>query len=219
MSSVEEWRSVVGYEGLYEVSSLGQVKALERLVMNNGGLQHKHERILKPHYDRGYAMVVLCKEGKTKPSLVHRVVAEAFIPNPENKPNIDHIDTNPSNNNVDNLRWVTQKENANNPLSRINNSKSKIGHPNYRTEPHSVEAREKISKALKGRKLSVEHLEKLKQARLGTTLSEETKRKISEARKGHPVSEYARQRIGEAHKGLFKGKHWKKEGDKRVWYC
>lgn len=130
----EEWRAVEGYEGLYEVSNLGRVRALDRLVMNNGGLQRKHERILQgcitPN-SKGYNQVVLCKEGKIQPCLVHRLVANAFIPNPEGKPEVDHIDTNPSNNRVDNLRWVTTQENSMNPITRKKKSESKKGHPYY----------------------------------------------------------------------------------------
>ena len=72
---------------------------------------------LKPRNQRGYLFVVLYDGELHKRRPIHRIVADAFIPNPENKPCVDHIDTNRTNNNVDNLRWVTYKENANNPLS------------------------------------------------------------------------------------------------------
>ena len=161
-----EWRPVSGFEGMYEVSNTGMVKALERLVVNNGGLQRKHERVLKPNRGKHkHAMVVLCKEGKVYPKLVHRLVAEAFIPNPELKPCVDHIDTDTNNNSVENLRWVTQHENAMNPLTRIHNSESKKGHKCY-LKNHSDETKRKLSEQRKGR-----------------TLSEETKRKISESHK------------------------------------
>jgi len=159
---VEEWKSVVGYEGLYEVSNTGKIKALERLVVNNGGLQHKHERVLKPNYGKNnHGLVVLCKNGKTKPHLVHRIVAEAFIPNPENKPNIDHIDTDCTNNCVENLRWCTQKENCNNPLTRLHGSQAKKGHP-YWGRPLTLKERKKISDKLTGRLFSEEHKAKLR---------------------------------------------------------
>lgn len=159
MSEIE-WRSVAGFEGLYEVSNYGDVKALERLVMNNGGLQRKHERILK-HTKEGHCLVVLCKEGKTFPRLVHRLVAESFIPNPEGKPCVDHIDTDPQNNRVDNLRWCTQKENCNNPISRANNSKSKMGHPPYSSSDISRENIKKAHDAIRGRSFSQEHKDAL----------------------------------------------------------
>lgn len=141
--------------------------------------------------NNGYRSVVLCKEGKTYPKLVHRLVAEAFIPNPENKPVVDHIDTNTLNNNVENLRWATTQENALNELSRKHNSDSKKGHRCY-LKHHTEETKRKLSEAHKGKKLSEEH-----------------KRKLSEAHKG-------------LKKGVpnpfLKGKKWKVEGGKRVWY-
>lgn len=102
----EEWRSVIDYEGLYEVSSCGQIKSLRK-----GAL-------LTPHKINGYYVVRLCKNGKMKNHKVHRLVAIAFIPNPENKAFVDHIDTNRSNNRVENLRWVTRQENYDNPISQ-----------------------------------------------------------------------------------------------------
>lgn len=160
----EVWKAVEGFCGLYEVSNEGRVKALERLVMNNGGLQRKHERILKINYrNNNHGMVVLCKDGKTYPRLVHRLVASAFIPNPDNKPVVDHIDTDVHNNRVENLRWVTVQENCLNPRTRIKNSKAKMGHP-YRGRKLTDEERAKISDALRGRKLSEEHRRKLSEA-------------------------------------------------------
>lgn len=88
----EIWKDVVGYEGLYEVSSLGQVRSL--CYLHTG-----QTKVLKPaKYRRGYLRVVLCKNGKRKPSLVHRLVAEAFIPNPSNLPQVNHKDEVKTNN-------------------------------------------------------------------------------------------------------------------------
>lgn len=162
------WKSVKGFEGFYEVSDTGEVKALERLVENNGSLQHKHERILKAGSSGRYKIVSLCKEGKIYPRLVHRLVAEAFIPNPDNKPNVDHIDTNPLNNNVDNLRWVTQSENALNPKTREKLSNAKKGHEYWGLGKNS---------------LSEEAREKIRQARLWKKASDETRKKLSESHK------------------------------------
>lgn len=175
---IEQWKEIKGFEGLYEVSNTGKVKALERKVMNNGGLQKRHEKILKPSKSKYYLSVVLCKDGKTYPKTIHRLVAEAFISNPENKPVVDHIDANTENNCVDNLRWVTQKENCLNPITRKNNSLSKMGHKGYLTH-HTEESKKKMSEKAKGRKLT-----------------EEQKKHLNEIR----------------------GKHWKVEGGKRVWY-
>ena len=99
---MEIWKDVVGYEGLYQVSNMGRVKSLN----------YGRERILKASDNgSGYLYVALCKKGKYKNFLVHRLVAMVFISNPENKPCIDHIDTNKRNNKVENLRWVTHEEN------------------------------------------------------------------------------------------------------------
>lgn len=134
ISSLSEiWKEVKGYEGLYQVSSLGRVKSVARLVRGRGlGMKPIVERILKPCVvPSGHLQVVLCRDGKEhKHKSIHRLVAEAFIPNPENKPCIDHIDTNPKNNNVDNLRWVTIKENCNNEITRRKNSIAKKGERN-----------------------------------------------------------------------------------------
>ena len=107
----EEWRDVVGYEGRYQVSSMGRVKSLER--KDRLGRTVK-ERILKPGMDRGgYLLVVLCAGGKPKTLNVHRLVCEAFHENPENKPCVNHIDENKTNNAASNLEWSTYEENNN----------------------------------------------------------------------------------------------------------
>lgn len=214
----EIWKSIEGFEGLYEVSNMGRVKALDRYVMNNGGLQHKAERILRQNIQKsGYCMVILCKDGKTYPKKVHRLVAMVFIPNPDNKPVVDHLDANPMNNRADNLRWATVKENANNPLTRVHNSESKKGHPYY-GRPLTEEERKKISDAHKGKKLTEEHKKALSDAHKGKKTSEKHRQAVSRAKKGHEVSAETRDKIREKLKGVHKGKSWKIEGGKRVWY-
>lgn len=125
----EIWKDIKNYEGLYQVSNLGRIKSLARKVKTkNGYYQGYNEKILKNGTNGNkYYIVVLCKNCITNPQLVHRIVAETFIPNPENKPCVDHIDTDIHNNCVNNLKWCTQKENCLNPITRKNNSKSKIG--------------------------------------------------------------------------------------------
>lgn len=110
----EIWKQVKGYEGIYEVSNLGRVKSLARTVKAIYGRathyseQKVKERILKPSFSTyGYAYVALARNGKSKTTLVHRIVAEAFIPNPDNLPCVNHKDENPSNDCVDNLEWCT----------------------------------------------------------------------------------------------------------------
>jgi hypothetical protein len=102
---MEIWKDIVGYEGLYQVSNLGNVKSCNFH-------REKREKLLNPDVDKlGYKRVRLYHNSKSKKFQIHRLVALMFIPNPENKPFINHIDCNPSNNRVDNLEWVTPKEN------------------------------------------------------------------------------------------------------------
>lgn len=117
---MQEWKPVVDYEGLYIVSNDGQIKSLFR-----------YKRTLKQSVGKhGYCTVELFKNGKSKRLLVHRITAQAFIPNPNGLPQINHIDENPSNNNINNLEWCTAKYNANYG-HRINKIKA---HNNYKTE-------------------------------------------------------------------------------------
>lgn len=113
----EVWKPIRCYEGIYEVSNLGHVKRLKTFVEHNGvyGAKNKKlvkERILKPVYSRNYQYVKLCKKGIDTRYLVHRLVAETFIDNPNNKKEVNHIDGNKQNNRADNLEWCTHKENC-----------------------------------------------------------------------------------------------------------
>ena len=100
----EVWRDIEGYERLYQVSSEGRVKSLKRKM-------RKNERILKPSNDRGYLYVDLCAGGKRKRHKVHRLVCKAFHENPDNKPEVNHINENASDNRACNLEWCTRREN------------------------------------------------------------------------------------------------------------
>lgn len=120
----EEWRDVVGYEGLYQVSNYGEVKSLA----NDKG---KKEKILKPSIDgKGYKCVILCMNGTRKVCKIHRLVAIAFIPNPNNYPIVNHKDENKINNNVNNLEWCTNKYNLNYGTLPERFSKARKGNKN-----------------------------------------------------------------------------------------
>ena len=110
-----QWREVAGYEGLYLVSDDGQIFALPSIV-NKGETEYVREgKILSPNLrgrgDLTYYFVRLTKDGESKTHSVHRLVAEAFIPNPNHLPQINHKDGNAKNNQVDNLEWCTCQDN------------------------------------------------------------------------------------------------------------
>ncbi len=110
---MEEWKDIKGYEGLYLISSYGRCKTTN-FKPGYGRIPESSECILKienPDYHQGYALVSLSKNGKKKKFRIHRLVAEAFIPNPNNYPCVNHIDGNKLNNNVNNLEWCTEKQN------------------------------------------------------------------------------------------------------------
>lgn len=113
MASEEHWKPIIGFEGLYEISDLGRVKSLSRYVKSKANSKMKiPERILKTGKNScGYALVVLMKNNKRHNKLVHRLVAEAFINNPENYAVVNHIDGNKQNNNVSNLEWCSTSYN------------------------------------------------------------------------------------------------------------
>lgn len=102
-----EVKDIAGYEGLYTIDTEGRVYSIRR----------KKYLSLKPDSIFGYAHARLCKNGKVKAYNVHRLVALAFIPNPNNLPIIHHIDGNPQNNAVSNLQWCTQKENVHHAIA------------------------------------------------------------------------------------------------------
>ena len=150
---MEIWKEIKGYEGLYEVSSEGRVR---KLIKGN---------YLTFKNSNGYQRVGLCIHSKQKWFLVHRLVAQAFIPNPDNKPEVDHINCDRNDNIVENLRWVTSKENNNNPITRKNKSDCRIGIPK-----------------------SDEHRKKLSLSKIGKHPSQETREKMSISHRGNKSS-------------------------------
>ena len=119
---MEQWKAIAGYEEIYEVSDLGRVRSLK----------YGKERILKPlKTTRGYLQVCLRKDGHTKRLLVHRLVADAFIPNPNNLDTVNHKDEVKTNNVASNLEWMSQKDNINygNRNKRI--AEARLNHPAF----------------------------------------------------------------------------------------
>lgn len=136
-----EVKPIEGYEGIYSVSNTGQ-------VFSHNYLRTGQKREMKLKKDNeGYFLVGLYQDGKQKWHKVHRLVLEAFIPNPDNKLYCDHIDTNKANNHVSNLRWCTRKENMNNPLTL-----------------------KKMSDAQKGKTIPKETRRKMSESRVGKTI-------------------------------------------------
>lgn len=176
----EEWRDIHGYEGLYQVSSYGRVRSLN--YSNTGKVQ-----VMKPRETHGYKRIQLKKSGSIYDLAIHRLVAIAFIPKIDGKECIDHIDGDPLNNHVGNLRWCTHKDNMNNPITRerIRNAMRGEHNPFYG----------------KSHKLSTKRLFSLyasdrignKNPFFGKHHSETAKNKISESRKqsGIPIVQYA----------------------------
>ena len=112
----EVWRDVVGYEGLYQVSNLGRVRSVDRVTFSTGTMRedanyHFKGKLLKQGNRNAsispYKQVVLYKDRKHKTYGVHRLVAEAFIPNPNNLPQVNHKDENKGNDEKENLEWCT----------------------------------------------------------------------------------------------------------------
>lgn len=127
----EEWRDIPGWEGYFKVSSFGRIKTAPRdVVPTRGRVHHITEHIRKQvggGKGRRYLNIGVNKDGREFRIRTHKAVAMAFIPNPENKPCIDHINTDTYDNRVDNLRWVTVSENLKNPITSKRISMAKSG--------------------------------------------------------------------------------------------
>lgn len=118
MSMIEIWKDIPDYKGHYEISNLGRVKSIERTIHYTNGRSRKiKERILKQCHAKNlkcaYWMVCFRKDGKQQSKMVHRLLAEAFIPNPENLSDVNHKDGVKLNNDLSNLEWIDRKGNMN----------------------------------------------------------------------------------------------------------
>ena len=178
----EVWKDIAGYEGYYQVSSLGRVRRIK------GGQGARAGKILKQFLrGRDYLAVYLTKDSKTITYSVHRLVAMAFIPNPVNKPQVNHKNGIKTDNQVENLEWTTCQENIQHAW------RSGL----QKVKPISEETRKKMSESQKGRHHSEETRKKISESHKRENLSEETLKKRSESLTGHSVSEETRRKISE----------------------
>jgi len=116
----EVWKQVAGYEDSYIVSNMGRVASVDRCIKNRTYTNEVKGRVLKPDCSRTfYLRVTLCCDGKTKRFLVHRLVSEAFIPNPKNKPQVNHINGAAFDNRHINLEWATRSENLKHSFNHL----------------------------------------------------------------------------------------------------
>lgn len=153
----EIWKNIPNYEGLYQVSNLGNIRSLDKFSFTNNRFNKMKRkvkgRILKPYLNEktGYLQIVLSNNKKQKTWLVHRLVAQTFISNLENKPQVNHIDGDKNNNNINNLEWCTCSENIKHAF--INN----LSHSNFKVQcgsnhhffgkHHSTEAKQKMKES------------------------------------------------------------------------
>lgn len=144
----EIWKPIKGYEGLYEISNKGRVKSLARYYKAFGYRKIRiEEKIMSPvESPQGYYQIGLSKEGAKKHVQIHRLVAQAFIPNPQNLPFINHKDENKKNNCIDNLEWCTPEYNV--------NYGSGIARAEETRKTKKIKRAEKIRKAKQLRKLA-----------------------------------------------------------------
>jgi hypothetical protein len=120
LDCIEQFKDIPDYEGLYQVSDLGRIKSLERRVFAlNKNCIYKPIIIKSFVTKRGYFEVRLCTNNTSKAKKIHRLLAESFIPNPNQKPQVNHIDANRLNNKISNLEWVNNRENS---CHRVKNS-------------------------------------------------------------------------------------------------
>ncbi len=155
----EIWKPIAGYEGCYEVSNLGRVRSLERYVPSKCGSCRivRASDVKQRLSNKGYFRVYLCVSQVRKWKYVHRLVAEAFIPNPNNYPCVNHKDENPKNNCVDNLEWCTYSYNRNYGTLPERLYKARKG------QKHSDETKRKMSETRRGRKLSEYHKQRIRE--------------------------------------------------------
>ena len=128
---MEIWKDITGYEGYFQVSNLGNFRSLDRIIKykNSGTRLYPGKPLLKETTLDGYQRIVLMKEAIKRRFMCHRLVAQEFIPNPENKPFINHINGNKSDNRAENLEWCTQSENELHSFRTLGNTMASKTYP------------------------------------------------------------------------------------------
>jgi len=159
IGEVREWKEIKGYEGLYEVSNYGQVRSLDKVDCL--GRERKGRVLKQQKHKRGYLNIGLTKNKIRKMCYVHRLVAQAFVLNPENKAEVNHIDGDKENNLAENLEWVTSSENNqhayNTGLNQaLNRAKGEKHGESKLTEKQVVEIYVRVHNGESGRKLASE---------------------------------------------------------------
>ena len=128
----EIWKEITGYEGYFEVSNLGNFRSKDRIIKyKKDGLRKYPGKNLKTEtIVEGYQRITLMKDGIKKRFMCHRIVAQEFIPNPQNKPFVNHINGNPKDNRVENLEWCTQEENEQHSIRTLGKTMKGKTYPN-----------------------------------------------------------------------------------------
>ena len=189
----EQWKDIKGYEGIYQVSTLGRVKRLAGVIETERGPRRLPERYKKAVMIAGYLYYSLYINDIEERCAAHRLVASAFIPNPESKPHVNHLNGIKADNRVENLEWCTCSENMQHALKTgLWEQYDRHGEKNpMYGKHHSQDAKQKIADVHRG-----------------THHSEETKKKMSETRHNMKLSEVHKQRIGENARRSNTGRKW-----------
>lgn len=161
--NIEIWKDILELDGHYQISNLGNVKSKSRSVVSsvqkNGARMTKEKPKLPQNNGKGYMQLYVQIKGKRTMLYIHRLVALYFIPNPDNKSEVNHIDGDKSNNHVSNLEWTTMEENRHH--AKVNNllSKGETSGTNKLTEKQVLEIREKGTNRTRGNftKLAIEY--------------------------------------------------------------
>lgn len=190
----EIWKDIEGFKGIYQISNMGRIKSIERTIIRQSKKHHIKPRIISQSLDKnGYLRSSLTKDGYTNSYSVHRLVALTFICNPDNKPQVNHIDECKTNNTVDNLEWMTCYENNN------------YGTRNDRIKKTFIE-----NDSMKNRKMNITHKRKVKCITTGEIYDS-----VTDACKAHNIK--SRSSISAVCKGTQKCTYNYKTGVKLEW--